>query len=63
MSDELMGAFIEDSKEHLESIESDIMALENLDGDYDEELINRIFRTVVWKPLARWRTSWKTPCI
>jgi two-component system, chemotaxis family, sensor kinase CheA len=45
MSDELMGAFIEDSKEHLESIESDIMALENLDGDYDEELINRIFRT------------------
>lgn len=45
MSDELMAAFIEDSKEHLESIESDIMALENLDGAHDEELINRIFRT------------------
>ncbi|WP_031386876.1 Hpt domain-containing protein [Desulfonatronum thiodismutans] len=45
MSDELMDAFIEDSKEHLESIESDIMALEDLEGAYDEELINRIFRT------------------
>lgn len=45
MSDELMAAFIEDSKEHLESIESDIMALESLDGAYNEELINRIFRT------------------
>ncbi|SDB42886.1 two-component system, chemotaxis family, sensor kinase CheA [Desulfonatronum thiosulfatophilum] len=45
MSDDLMAAFIEDSKEHLESIEADIMALENLSGAYDEELINRIFRT------------------
>ncbi|GAB6058370.1 Hpt domain-containing protein [Desulfonatronum parangueonense] len=45
MSDDLMAAFIEDSKEHLESIEADIMALENLAGAYDEELINRIFRT------------------
>ncbi|PTN35598.1 Hpt domain-containing protein [Desulfonatronum sp. SC1] len=45
MSDDLLAAFIEDSKEHLESIESDIMALEDLEGAYDEELINRIFRT------------------
>ncbi|TVQ99237.1 MAG: STAS domain-containing protein [Desulfovibrionales bacterium] len=45
MSDDLMSAFIEDSKEHLESIESDIMALENLKGAFDEELVNRIFRT------------------
>ena len=45
MSDELMAAFIEDSKEHLESIESDIMALESLEGAHDEELVNRIFRT------------------
>ncbi|WP_045222622.1 STAS domain-containing protein [Desulfonatronum thioautotrophicum] len=45
MSDDLMSAFIEDSKDHLESIESDIMALENLKGAFDEELVNRIFRT------------------
>jgi two-component system, chemotaxis family, sensor kinase CheA len=45
MADELMDAFVEDSKEHLESIESDILALESMGGDFDEELVNRIFRT------------------
>ena len=45
MTDDLMAAFIEDSREHLESIEADIMALEKLGGAYEEELINRIFRT------------------
>lgn len=45
MSDELMTAFVEDAREHLESIESDILALETMGGDFDEELVNRIFRT------------------
>ena len=45
MADELMAAFVEDSREHLESIESDILALEQMAGDFDEELVNRIFRT------------------
>lgn len=45
MADELLTAFVEDSREHLESIESDILSLETMAGDFDEELVNRIFRT------------------
>ncbi|RQD74017.1 Hpt domain-containing protein [Desulfonatronospira sp. MSAO_Bac3] len=45
MADELVTAFVEDSREHLESIESDILILESMEGGLDEELVNRIFRT------------------
>jgi two-component system chemotaxis sensor kinase CheA len=43
--DELLNSFIEDSRENLESIESDLMDMEEAAGAVDPELLHRVFRT------------------
>lgn len=45
MTDELLTAFIEDSREGLERIESDTLALEVGEGRSGGDLVNRLFRT------------------
>jgi len=44
--DELLPAFIEESQQHLQSIEPDILALEQSGQNVDREVVNRIFRGV-----------------
>ncbi len=45
MDDEIMAMFVEDTKENLASIETDLLDLEEAGDDFDPELINRVFRT------------------
>jgi two-component system chemotaxis sensor kinase CheA len=45
MDDELLACFIEDCNEHLASIENELMDLEAAGSDFDQELVNSIFRT------------------
>lgn len=42
--DELLKSFLEESREHLENIESDLMDLEEAGEEFDSELVNKIFR-------------------
>lgn len=42
--DETLGIYIEESKEHLETIETDLLEIERQGEDIDEELVNRVFR-------------------
>lgn len=49
MNDEqtsLINDFVLESREHLGSLEPDLLTLENVDGDQAQELINRIFRSI-----------------
>lgn len=43
--DELLASFVEDSLEHLDTIESELMDLEEAGEAFDDELVNSIFRT------------------
>ncbi|WP_051694456.1 STAS domain-containing protein [Desulfohalovibrio reitneri] len=45
MDDELLHSFQEDSRENLESIEGDLMDLEAAGEAFEDDLVNRIFRT------------------
>ncbi len=44
--DELLPAFIEESQQHLQTVEPDILALEQGGGSVDRETVNRIFRGI-----------------
>jgi len=44
--DELLPAFIEESQQHLQTVEPDILALEQGGGAVDRETVNRIFRGI-----------------
>ncbi len=44
--DELLPAFIEESQQHLQTVEPDILALEQGVGAVDRETVNRIFRGI-----------------
>lgn len=44
LDDEILHSFIEETKEHLESIESDLMDMETDGEDMDDELVNSVFR-------------------
>ncbi len=44
MDDETLSLYIEESKEHLESIESDLLELEKQGEQFDEDLVNKVFR-------------------
>ncbi|MCB2181997.1 MAG: response regulator [Desulfobulbaceae bacterium] len=44
--DETLQAFIEESKEHLDGIESDLLAIEEGGANIDTELVNKVFRAV-----------------
>jgi two-component system chemotaxis sensor kinase CheA len=45
-NDEIFNSFIEESKEHLATIEEDIVALESQGENLDNELINKVFRAI-----------------
>ncbi|WP_198947887.1 Hpt domain-containing protein, partial [Magnetofaba australis] len=45
-SDELLGMFVQEAVEHLETIEPDLLTLEELGENTDSEVINRLFRSV-----------------
>jgi two-component system chemotaxis sensor kinase CheA len=44
--DEILQIFYEESKEHLDGIEEDLLALEKQGKDFDPDLVNSIFRAV-----------------
>ena len=44
--DELLGAFIEESVEHLADIEGDLLAIEQGGAVNDKERINKVFRSI-----------------
>lgn len=44
--DETLQAFIEEAKEHLDGIESDLLAIEEAGANIDSDLVNKVFRAV-----------------
>ncbi|MDD5757951.1 MAG: chemotaxis protein CheW [Desulfobulbaceae bacterium] len=44
--DETLLAFKEESHEHLDGIESDLLAIEEAGADIDQELVNKVFRAM-----------------
>ncbi len=44
MDDETLQMYVEESKEHLESIESDLLEVEQSGENIDEDLVNKVFR-------------------
>jgi two-component system, chemotaxis family, sensor kinase CheA len=42
--DEILQIFIEESREHLADIESDLLTMEERGAEIDEELVNKVFR-------------------
>ncbi len=45
-NDEVFLLFLEESQEHLEDIESDLLELESQQDNLDDELLNKVFRAV-----------------
>ncbi|SDN80291.1 two-component system, chemotaxis family, sensor kinase CheA [Desulfonauticus submarinus] len=44
LDDETLQMYVEESRDHLESIESDLLSIEQMGEDIDEELVNKVFR-------------------
>jgi len=44
--DELLELFLDESREHLDGIESDLLAIEENGEDIDSDLVNKVFRAV-----------------
>lgn len=44
LDDETLTLYIEESKEHLDTIETDLLELEKQGENFDEELVNKVFR-------------------
>lgn len=44
--EEAVQIFLEESNDHLEDIEADLLAMEKCAGEMDEELVNKVFRAV-----------------
>ncbi len=44
MDDELLQSFLAEAREHLETIEADLLAIEEGGADIDEALVNKVFR-------------------
>jgi two-component system chemotaxis sensor kinase CheA len=44
LDDELLGEFINESREHLTTIEADLLAIEEGGANIDSELVNKVFR-------------------
>jgi two-component system chemotaxis sensor kinase CheA len=42
--DEIIGEYLAECREHLTTIESDLMAMEKAGSDIDEQVVNRVFR-------------------
>ena len=46
LDDELAEDYLAECREHLDTVEADLMAMEKDAAELDEELINRVFRAV-----------------
>jgi len=46
INDEMKQAFVDESLEHLSSIETDLLLIEERGADIDETVVNKVFRTV-----------------
>ncbi len=44
MDDDLLKEFVNESREHLATIENDLLAVEEGGADIDKELVNKVFR-------------------
>jgi two-component system, chemotaxis family, sensor kinase CheA len=44
MADDLLNEFIAESREHLATIEADLLTIEEMGADIDEQLVNKVFR-------------------
>jgi len=44
IADEGLQIYIEESREHLEDIENSLLTIEEAGGNFDEELVNKVFR-------------------
>ncbi len=45
MEDNILQMFLEDTREHLADIETDLLDIEEAGPDFDPELVNKVFRT------------------
>lgn len=45
MEDNILAMFLEDTREHLADIETDLLDIEEAGPDFDPELVNKVFRT------------------
>jgi len=71
LDDELAQEFLAECREHLDTMEADLLAMERREAEVDEELMNRVFRAVhsvkggrgfsTWWRFASWPTTPKTP--
>ncbi len=44
--DEMLASFVEESQEHLQTIEPDLLEIEGGDGNVNPDIINRVFRAI-----------------
>ena len=44
MDDDLLKEFVNESREHLATIEADLLVIEEQGTDIDEDLVNKVFR-------------------
>ena len=44
IDDDILKEFVAESREHLATIETDLLAIEEAGGDIDEDLVNKVFR-------------------
>ncbi len=44
MDDELLGVFVSEAREHLATIEADLLTIEESGANVDKELVNKVFR-------------------
>lgn len=42
--DEIINEFIKETREHLETIETDLLTIESMGDAFDDELVNKVFR-------------------
>ena len=71
-TDDLLIGFVEDSKEHLGDIEESLLDIERTKDDFDEELVNSVFRAahsikggagmLGLEGIKELSTSWRTSC-
>ncbi len=45
MEDDILSMFLEDTREHLADIETDLLDIEEAGADFEPELVNKVFRT------------------
>ena len=53
MDDDLLKEFVNESREHLATIETDLLAIEEGGADIDEELVNKVFRAAHYHIVRR----------